>query len=507
MESRITCSCLLLLSGGCYDFAFVYENAVAEEAMAPRDLEMRYSANEDLTGVVWTADRDAEPEIAVLEVILDGVTHPIAEYVATATREDELLAFGLIIPGHPGIVDLRLVDPRPEHSRSFRAVANYEQYDLGVTVTFAENNRSLSAEIVDPFHGFVAGDLRRELVLRLLDSTCRTELAAATIDGSSAQIDTLGLLGDDDVYCAGVEGGGRRVDSMVQARPEVAYRDEAYDAPVQTSRVVVVPVLDLVVPDAVRCAAVQQNIIDAISQGALAIAQDAVVTAPIAPLPDAYGYDEGDSTNECRQTPNPYLPVDELVSRALDLLQQPGSAAVLVLYFQDIDTALPSTLTDSFRSATTWAQSQGGELQVASIGPDAATSSFEFVASDLWTYADDPELGDRIRNLMQALLPYRRCTHDPEDMVPLFADGSAAGFLGYKVCQATPSVYLLGDIGLPYVPLSANGEAGYWVSFPTGYQSQLVFTPPVSTLSAELCWRYCDRYNPIPWVSTRGCML
>jgi hypothetical protein len=326
-------------------------------------------------------------------------------------------------------------------------------------------------------------------------------------------------LTESGIYCVASrplpsdQGGAAMVQTRIATLPEVETRVQTFEPPIEQAPVIYQIVLDLEIPVPDRCASAIQ-MIETLVDSTLGRAPVPVRKLPTLNLAQTAG------GSPCAQTDDRALDAANLA----DAVKMQVTAFPEVhqqfhfLYFNNLDSPLPRTLTDSMHAFfDALAAPAGYDLQTLSwlFNPGAATLGSDLVwwrapPGYPWIAADDPRFGQALTDYTEGALPYESQVHDPGDPVPLLTTDENPRYGGdsIKICDASPAVQAVASVKNP-----APIYAWSWTIDPDSPPAYLVSLQPEIAVPAnqfvdqsaivhyQICSRYCVDH---PYVSDAG---
>jgi hypothetical protein len=461
-----------------------------KRAATPERVASVYSVNEDLTVITWLAATLPDELPGDFELIAGERSWPWIEVAVQASSRGGS-AWAALVPGRIALASLRYTPPAPSRPALYSLSAEGAEGAVALSAAFAADTRSIDLAVTDPFAEVGDVQLARAFVVDLRDPACGDVLARAEIQGLGSL--TASSLSADGQYCATLDSGAAHLRVALATHPELETYEHAYRPPLRTSRVVVLPVFNLELPDASRCQATIAGLAAAIAETASSLDGAAVTTTLVSPPAPTDG--------SCRHTDDALVDDALLDERLGGLFGSPDATAVLV-YVDNLGAPLSAALVGALAEARRWAERRSGLLQLATLAPPVVWASLPFDATATWTYSEDPGLPALADSLLRALVPYRAYVHDAHELVPFFAEGTPA-FLGYKVCAASRPIAVRNDVGAPYVPMD-DAAAGYWVELPSAWMPAGSFSPVAVQARLEACSRFCAQAGE-NWSTASGC--
>jgi hypothetical protein len=306
------------------------------------------------------------------------------------------------------------------------------------------------------------------------------------------------------------------VAAMVQTRiatlPEVETRVQVFDPPIEQAPVIYQIVLDLEIPVPDRCASAIQ-MIETLVDSTLGRAPVPVRKLPTLNLAQTAG------GSPCAQTDSRALAAADMADAVkMQVMSFPEVHQQFhFLYFNNLDSPLPRSLTDSMHAFfDALAPPAGYDLQTLSwlFNPGAAG------ASDLswwrsppyykWIAADDPSFGKDLKDYTDGSLPYESQLHDPSEPVPLLSDAETPRYGGarIKICDASPRAVPLASVKDPTPiydwswTIDPSSPPAYLVSLqPEIAVSFNQFVEENAIVHYQICTRYCVNH---PYRSDAG---
>jgi hypothetical protein len=304
-------------------------------------------------------------------------------------------------------------------------------------------------------------------------------------------------------------GGAAMVQTRIATLPEVETRVQVFDPPIEQAPVIYQIVLDLEIPVPDRCASAIQ-MIETLVDSTLGRAPVPVRKLPTLNLAQTAG------GSPCSQTDDRALAAADMA----DAVKKQVTAFPEVhqqfhfLYFNNLDSPLPRTLTDSMHAFfDALASPAGYDLQTMSwlFNPGAAQASdLTWWHFNMWIAADDPRFGQTLTDYAESSLPYESQLHDPGDPVPLLTADENPRYGGdrVKICDASPRVLPLASVKDP-TPIydaswmiDAASPPAYLVSLqPEIAVSASQFVDQSAIVHFQICTRYCVDH---PYLSDAG---
>ena len=523
----------VLASGGCGPLLFL------PSAFSPQKVELIYSVQEDITLVRWriSSSDPADPDLSFEILDESGAYQPLdfsrsaypgggapcADGVGSCFQY--VLRGGYDAPA--GLPPVRANHAREGVFPGGRASIRSVDTTLSLVSFFHTGNDLVYVNLTDT----VASDdvyVFARPYERTMWPTKGLCVSGSPPDGVEfSPLDDSGgfppapPLTDDGTYCVGVravpaDGGPAAVaQTRVATLPEVVPVHVAYTPPIERSPIIYQIILDLqIVSD--RCASAISTI-----ETSVAAAMDSagVPVTALPPLNLATGADATGQPSACAQASAPTVPADQMA----EVIKQAVSsnpeihAQVHLLYFNNLDAPLPSSLTTSLQTLFDDLQTPppGHDLKLLSWlfmpNPQLATlSGPHWSMSQPWQSADDPSFQQALASYAQVNLPYTSQIHDPTVPVPYFTQDQVADYAGgmFKLCNSNVPLQTVGVNdsarlgGGPAWPIQAADPPGYLVYLQTQTAAFAASFVPVGVdADVQVCTRYCTGH---PYVSTSG---
>lgn len=322
-------------------------------------------------------------------------------------------------------------------------------------------------------------------------------------------------LSESGIYCVASRpiphdgGGAAMVQTRVATVPEVETRVQNFDPPVEQAPVIYQIVLDLEIPVPDRCAAAVQTI------ETLVDSTFGRAPVPVRKLP-TLNLAQTDGGSPCAQTDGRSLAAADMA----DAVKKQVIAFPEVhqqfhfLYFNNLDSPLPRTLTDSMHALFDALGSPPGyDLMPLwwMFNPGAAAASdLSWWRTSTWIAADDPQFGQALTDYAENTLPYESQLHDPGDPVAFLSPEETPNYAGgfIKICQSSPSVQPLWSLKNPTPVFDPS-----WAIDGESSPAYLVYLQPEIAVQAtsfvdqsaivhyQLCTRYCADH---PYLTDAG---
>jgi hypothetical protein len=512
---------------------------------APRNVELVYSQQEDITAVRWRmsagqADPAVTYELADASGGWQSVDFAASLYpggVAPCGQGGGICA-QMVLPGHyqPPVDSTPVRSHNPTYGISPGDIGTEKIYPQTLVINshFTRDNQTVAVSIRDEIGGDSTYVFPRPLQRAVWS---RRGLCVPGFYPADTPFDPVGgltepwpppaPLSDTGLYCAGVRtqptSGATGTDDQtaIDTVPEVFDADmPTYTVPTEETPFTYQIVLDLSIPAAGRCQEAIQEIQTNISNVFSNVAGRAVQLRAL-PLIDL-------STNIDPQTGMPGTPCRQSPYRALDAVSvgndlKRAAAAwpeqhrrYYMLYFNNLRAELPTSLTQSFSDLAQNIATNPlpGDFQAMlwPWGPPEMTSSYTGWSMQpmSWSAADDPNFISQLTDFAQMNLPIISEIQDPTKPVQLLSNDDAQKYDGGLIRLCTISITPPGDGGLHMVGHDADGKvtvlptasqypvkAGDPPAFllevpPVWAVPDVGFAPHKAKIHYEICKRYCD---------------
>jgi hypothetical protein len=470
----------LFLLAACDTETFSDPRAVAVFTATPRDTEVIYSSNEDLSAIVFDTFQTLPPELGWLEVEVDGTYQPLGG--AHIESDVATVVSGAILPGRLAAPRMRFHLQAPERTIVVSAPANFREDAFSFTAAFTDQDAAVTVAIHDPFASFASGRLMRSFQVSLRDASCAQSLVAA--EGTVLEhtlVPPLPLSADGH-YCVRVD----NIDKAIVTRPILIEKETVFTPPALTAPSVVVPIYDFELTDPDRCHMLMAQLDAAIAKNAPTVTSAIVL-----------------SGQDCRHTDATGIDPNALHARVQGLIDVPTPPVVLLFMITNVEQPPAAELPESLFAAQAWAGTYGARLDAALLGTTAVYMTFPFVEAQGWTFAADPDLDKNLAAVLHAVLPYQRYEHPPDMVVPFFPDGVGADWFGFKLCHAKPEV----KATVAFSPFAdfADPAPGYRFDLVTDWQPQLAFETVRVVTALEICTGYCTLPQAAAWRTSSNC--
>jgi len=521
-----------LAAGGCGPLLFL------PSAFTPQKVELIYSVQEDITLVRWRIDSSdpADPDLSFEILDQTGVYQPLdfsssafpgggapcGDGVGSCFQYVVRGAFAAPATIPPVRANHRQEGVLPGGHASIWTVDT----TLSVVSFFHTGNDAVYVNLTDAVGGDDLYVFPRPYE-RTMWPTKGLCVSSSPPDGVGfSPLDVTGgfpptsPLTDDGIYCVGVRavsmdgGPAALAETRVATLPEVAPVHIAYTPPIERSPVIYQIILDLQIITS-RCATAISNI-----ESAVASAMDSggVSVTPLMTVNLAMGVDATGQTSGCAQASSRAVQADQMAEAIKQVVSSHPEthAQVHILYFNNLNAPLPSSLTSSLQTLFDDLKTPppGHDLKVVSwlFTPDpqlATVSGPSWTMSQPpWQSAQDPTFQQALLSYAQLTLPYTSQIHDPTVPVAYFTQDQVNGYAGgmFKVCNSNVPLATVGvndsaRLGFgPAWPIQASDPPGYLVHLATQIDASAASFVPVGVdADVQVCTRYCTNH---PFVST-----
>jgi hypothetical protein len=328
-------------------------------------------------------------------------------------------------------------------------------------------------------------------------------------------------LTDSGIYCVAIRpipadtGKSAIAQTRVETVPEVTTVDQTYVPTVEQSPVIYQIVLDLEIPLADRCATALTTIESLVDKymSSVSVPVRKLPTMNLATNPNATG-----GAVNCAQTSGRTLPASDMAEAVKQVVATfPQTHQQFhFFYFNNLNSPLPTTLTDSLTALFDALASPPAPYDLATLswlfnpGLAAATGPTWWMSQPPWEAADDPSFEPTLAAYVQQTLPYESQSHDPSSPVPLLSPADAAQDDGdlFKICYSSPGALAAYTappeqlFGGPSWPVVGSDPPGYLVNLPTQISVPATsFVEAIADIDFQICSRYCVDH---PYLSTSG---
>ncbi|HEX3903747.1 MAG TPA: hypothetical protein VH853_12980 [Polyangia bacterium] len=510
----------------------------------PQNVDLIYSAQEDISIVRWRISDTAPGSDLQFQFLGDNgyqdldFSQSVYPGGASLCGDGTGTCFQYVVRGHYQLA----LRPRPVRAVQSAygvfpgelAKAESPAVTLGATSFFHTNNDQVLVSITD----LVASDAASVYVYprpynRAMWPTNGLCVSGSAPDGVSfSPLDpTQGggfppdlPLSAEGIYCVGLQpvpsDGGPAVlaQTRVETVPMVTDRQQTFVPTVEQAPIIYQIVLDLEIPIPDRCASAVQTIETLVYKYMHA---GNVPTVPVVELPTQNIAMDPTATGgspNCAQVNNRSLPAADMAEAVLQTISTFSQVhqQFIFFYFNNLDSPLPSTLTDSFSALFTSVASAPAPYDVRVLswlfnpGLAAATDTSLWTwTQPPWQEADDPTFEATLASYATANLPYESQTHDTGTPVPLLTPDLAAADSGgqIKICDSSPMV-TAADVNSPVQifktpswPILEANPPGYLVTLPA--QIAVPFSSFVQS-SANVDFQVCTSYCDHPYITTAG---
>jgi hypothetical protein len=328
-------------------------------------------------------------------------------------------------------------------------------------------------------------------------------------------------LTDSGIYCVAIRpipadaGATAIAQTRVATVPEVTTTNQTYVPPIEQSPVIYQIVLDLEIPLADRCATALQTIESLVDKymSSVSVPVRKLPTMNLATNPNATG-----GAANCAQTTERTLPASDMAEAVKQVVTTfPETHQQFhFFYFNNLDSPLPKTLTDSLTALFDALASPPAPYDLKTLswlfnpGLAAATGPTWWMSQPPWEAADDPNFEPTLAAYVQQTLPYESQSHDLSIPVPLLSPADAAQDDGdlFKICYSSPGTQAAYTsppeslFGGPSWPIVGSDPPGYLVGLPTQISVPVTaFVEAIADIDFQICSRYCVDH---PYLSTSG---
>jgi hypothetical protein len=521
------------LASGCGPLLFV------PSPFTPQNVELIYSAQEDITIVRWRISSNDPTDGNLTFKLLEDTGYQPIDF------SQSVFPGGSVPCGDGAGTCFQMVKrgPRPLAHPTDRPVqAVHDTYgvlpgaipavstmatSLAIASSFHTGNDMVNVDIADavgddPTYPFPRTFNRSMWTTKglCLSGSPPDDVQFSPLD-ATGDFPPVSPLSDEGIYCVGIRpipqdaGDAALAQTRVSTLPQVTSMPLEYAPAVEASPIIYQIVFDLaVIPE--RCDAAIQNIestIDTALQG-VGVPYTKLKTMNLAVDPTGTA-----ASPDCTQQGQRALPADamaEAVKQAVSSYPQTYHQFQF-FYLNNLDSPLPSTLTDSFQRLfddLNQSPPPGKTLTTVSwiFTPALATTSGPgWTMTKLgWKSTDDPMLKQAVTSYAETSLPYYSQLLDSVNPIPFLSTAQAAADAGgsIKVCNAsspyqavdTNSAESLGD-GPTWPIVAADPPAFFPLIFPEVNTTADQFTKASIDMDVQVCTRYCTGH---PYVSIGG---
>ncbi len=461
----------MALGAACADLELVDP---ARARLEPHHVALTYSTNEDLTAVRWRSDAaPVEPP----ELLVGDGWVPYSE-LAAEVRSSADFTWAALLPGRHDAPRLRVATEHG-HRLTFRLEADLVEAALTFDAALGADNLSVEVSLEDPFaQGPLPIERDFEVVVR--ESGCTSPVVSAEVSGS-ATVGLPELLPDTTGAgaCAELASGAAHFSVPLFLHPELEHSALVHMPPTVFGKVVVLPAMNLELPDATQCQALRQALHDSLAAVVDEVAPGGVVAATVSPPLGTDG--------ACHHQGSGWLDW-----WAYDMAFGPHAGdpdiTLILVYVDNLNLALSPEAQLELDYYTQWSTWFGSSFHAAALATPAVSGSYPFVWSEGWTYAADPELPGRLADLTRAVVPLWRWAETSAPWQPLFPGVTLTG-VGLKLCATNASLELDPWNGV-FTPLG-GGSPSFRVWLPVGWSPAALLVQAPVTADLELCRRYC----------------
>jgi hypothetical protein len=532
---------LVLASGvGCGDVSFV------PSPYTPQDVDLVYSAQEDITIVRWrtssTVPSDSEVRFQILGAEgfqdIDFSQSAFGQAGGTACADGVGSCFQYVVRGRyatfKGGRPIQAVHAR--YGVFSGAIAQVDSVPQTLTVDsfFHSGNQIVSVAITDlvasqgpylyprtynegmwPTNGLCLSDT-------VPDGVSFLPLDPATWS-FPPDLHPDNRLTDAGIYCVAVSplpddgGAASLAEARIATQPEVVTLHQTFTPPVVRSPVMYQIVLDLDIPLTDRCPYTSKKIEMLVDQYMNYAGNGSV---DVKKLPTIYlaGDDPSlpDGSGDCVQQNGNTLEASMLADQVMQqVTSRPEQYQQFHFFFFDnIAAPMPQPLTDSLSAFFQALEMAPTPYQLRTLSwlfnpglGQANPPNPGWTMTPSWQSVDDPLFEQQLSSYVMESLPYQSQSHDPSEPVPLLSSDDATKYDGaqIKICQSAPFVLPVditsgNEFFSPSWQVMAADPPGYLVSLPTQQQAAFSsFVQASATVDYQICTRYCDNH---PYVST-----
>jgi hypothetical protein len=524
---------LALLGVGCGAVEFV------PSPYTPQNVDLIYSTQEDITIVRWRVSSTSPGSDLGFQILLDNGYTPIDFLTsvypggAAPCSDGKGTCYQYVVRGnypvatrnHPIQGDHSLYGILP----GGLATASTLDTTLSFVSFFHTNNDEVFVNIDDVVAG--NGAFPRQF-MQSMWPTSGLCVSSAPPDGATfAMLDpTISgflppmTLTPQGIYCVGLRpipndgGDGALAQTRIETVPSVVDMSQTYVPKVQDAPIVYQIILDLEIPIADRCTSALSTI-ESLVDKYMNMPNEPVPVHKLDTINLAVDPTGTASSPNCKQQDGRSLTAADMAQKVFQIIS--GSPQVHqqfhFFYFNNLNSPLPQTLTDSLTSLFSDLQNPPPpyDLRLFSWlwnpGLAAATGP-SWWQKQAWQAADDPTFEKILAAYAMQNLPYRTQVQDPGTPVPLLAPDVATQDDGDQIKICTSSIYVE-PADTNTNPVQVFPYANSWevvAATPPGF---LVSLPPQISvpynqfvqesvdIDYQVCTAYCDSH---PFVSKAG---
>jgi hypothetical protein len=463
---------------------------------SPRQLEVVYSEQEDLTFLSWKLAREADPGSVSFELFDGAQRRPItldqAPFPAEPYECGNAICFQYQLPGlfePPDAPLIHSIHARFGEHASPRATLSEVTETFSIDPIAIDRNRRADVRRYDWFADNEI-PLVRAYDWRFVDGACGAEGPAfAPLDGAVDLPE--GWAGDP--ACIEVSPRRRDRQGAIASAPLVASAEtqllarQRYDAPSAVHTTLYGVLFDLAIADAARCSEVRT---------ALSSRIDAAITRRD---PDAVklGEYEPEGAQNCDPAPPEGYPIARMLADAQDAVLDTAGPHKTIFWIYVGNRA------GSARDlASSWEELLGmsAALDRSPVYAWVIASNeraFEISARWLTPYrpVEDPTLLDDIDSVSELALPFRTLEHDLETQVELTAPAPRPEYA--RICQSVPIVASVEIDGAMVDPLAFAWPRRDLPLYTVDLGAQIgvpnaEFVAQSSEVQLEVCTAFCE---------------
>lgn len=486
-------------------------------------LEVVYSAQERVTFFAWQLAADIDPDAVRFELATGDGWAPVefekAPFPAGSFECANATCFRWSLRGRyvptADSVPLRSVHVHHGFIAGPSVFVEERAASLAFAPAFVPDNVAIELA-VDDLAAPSGSPLRRSFRWRHAASEAACIPSGGAWAGETEGVERIAFEGEPSEagrYCVELQpvalDGGEAVTvaAVALSHPTLLQRSAHYEPPREEAPVVYKLLVDLEIPNALRC----QEAIAAV----VAAAKDLERGGPFAIALDPLFLSQADGS-KCRQRSDRALDVAAVVREVRETIRlrvpQAHGAPVLFIYVNNLAMPLPPTLAvELFSLREALAEEERTEAFLWALAAEPVIAAGGWNLATAWTNPTSRAFRELFVDFTDLRLPVRTMLHDDRTRVP-FIDSDLHGIPGgfVKLCSSTPPVALtLGGLvtrerTLAFVP----GQA---VEFAVHFEPQLrvqAGAPEGGVAwkenSVELTYEVCTRWCSHPFMALDG---
>lgn len=517
----------LTLGGGLHSCAFV---KFERSPYAIRGLEVVYSAQEDLTFLVWRLRRGVDPSVVRFELFVEGEdasgqggSYQPIDLTRTAFPADpfdcdkEYTCFQYQLPGRyelPRAVERPLRSIHEDEGiyagsipRTYEAAQTFGSSPVAI-----ENNVAVDPRVYDWFQ-INRIPIKRRFEWQFTASSqpyglggaddCAAPVAGAWSVLSAPQ--PVAYAWVETPKCLAVRPRRRTADSPWVIGPlapsaELYNETQNYLPPEERPPLIYGYLIDLLIRSETRCTRAQDLIVRTIDEAIGKRAPDAIRLGVFTPTDP----ETGRPLNGCGQAADQDYPVRQMAeaAKAAAARFDPKPVKIIWIYMNNVELPPSERVVTQLIDLGEQSQTPNGDLTSWGIGSNTILGLFPWTWSLGWSSVDDEVFTDSLKNWAEVNTPFRTMLHDLDTQVLITRPVPAPSARRFKLCDVTPDALTgVGSTdqpvddppGLPFYTWPPSGSPHYTI----GLEPQILvpfesYVRETVSVVVEVCARFCE---------------